>query len=174
MLCLLCPTPDGQRPRGGGSHFESLFGDLVRGNDGLWWSITGGTYSPWRLPPDYYGDDEAEEAFYGQFETIPGETHEPHAVASATVFRDTMKYLTDFWLEVHAFREKPLAISVDSWWAGDDLPLAAGVARGADHAFVNVDGAYWAALSPDESVLRGFAENWPLARFVRVAKTNAG
>jgi hypothetical protein len=174
MLCLLCPTPDDQRPRGGGSDFESLFGDLVRRNGDLWWSITGDTYSPWSLPPDWYGDDDAEKAFYGQFETLPNGRHGVHAVTSATVFRDTMKYLTDFWLEVYAFREKPLAINVESWWSGDGLPLAAGIARGADHAFVNVDGSYWAALSSDEGLLRGFAERWPLARFVRVAKTDAG
>jgi hypothetical protein len=170
MRCLLCPTPDDQRPRGGGSDFESLFGDLVRQQENLWWSVTGGSYSPWSLPPDWYGDDDAEDAFNGQFEKTPdGE----HAVATAAVFRDAMKYLNDFWLGVYAFREKPQAIDVDSWWVGDGLPLAAGVARGAAHAFVNVDGSYWAALSNEEALLRGFANKWPLAKFVAVAKADA-
>lgn len=170
MLCLLCPTPDDQRPRNGGSDFEALFGDLVRSQEQLWWAISGGSYSPWSLPPTWYGDDAAENAFYGQFmKTLDGE----HAVASGTVFRNAMKYLTDFWLEVYAFSQQPDAIDIE-WWAGLALPLPAGVPRGAKHSFVNVDGSYWAALSSDETLLRGFADKWPLSRFVPVAKTNAG
>ena len=169
MLCLLCPTPDDQRPRGGGSDFEAIFGDFVRGSEQLWWAIRGGSYSPWSLPPAWYGDDAAEAAFYGQFEKTPdGE----HSVASSTVFREAMQYLTDFWLEVYAFPDKPAAIDIESWWTGPTLPIPAGVPRGG-HSFVNVDGSYWAALSDDEALLRGFADKWPLSRFIPVAKTDA-
>jgi hypothetical protein len=171
MRCLLCPTPDEQRPRGGESDFESLFGDFVREKKDLWWSVSGGSYSPWNLPPEWYGDDDAEDTFYGQFEEI-SDSDGGHAVAPAADFRDAMKYLTDDWLEVYAFRERPLTLDVDSW-AGDGLPLPVSVARGATHAFVNVDGSYWAALSVDEALLRRFSSKWPLARFVAVAKTGA-
>ena len=170
MLCALFPTPNDQRPRGGGSDFESLFGKFVRSDDGLWWAISGGSYSPWNLPSAWYGDDEAGDAFYGQFEDTPDGKH---AVANGMVFRDAMRYLTDFWLEVYAFRERPEAIAIESWWAGTGLPIVAGVPRGAEHAFVNVDGAYWAALSSDESLLRDLAEKWPLTRFVPIAKADA-
>src|SRR4051812_2592819 len=112
MLCLLCPTPGDQRPRNGGSDFPALFGDVVRGTEQLWWAITGGDgYSPWSLPPAWYGDDHAEDAFYRQFEKTPdGE----HAVARGAVFRDAMKYLTDFWLEVYAFPHKPEMIDIEA------------------------------------------------------------
>ncbi len=170
MRCLHCPTPDDQRPVGGGSDFESLFGDFVRARrDDLWWSVTRGIYSPWLLPPDWYGDDDAEDAFYGQFVMTPdGE----HAVAPAAVFRDAMKYLNDDWTEVYAYRSKPEIIEIDSWWVGEGLPVAARVARGAAHAFVNVDGSYWAALSDDEAMLCEVARKWPLAHFVRVSRTS--
>ena len=170
MLCLLCPTPDDQRPRAGGSDFDAIFGDFVRGSEQLWWAITGRSYSPWSLPPAWYGDDAAEAAFYGQLENTPDGEHD---VASSTVFRNAMEYLTDFWLEVHAFPHKPVAIDIECWWTGPALPIPAGLPRGAKHSFVNVDGSYWAALSDDETFLRGFADKWPLARFVSVAKTDA-
>src|SRR3712207_4444009 len=103
MLCLLCPTPDHQRPRGGGSDFESLFGDFVRSRDDLWWVVTGGSYSPWNLPPEWSGDDEAMAVFDDQFATLPdGE----HVACNQTVFSGAMKYLSDFWLEVYAFRQR--------------------------------------------------------------------
>lgn len=168
MHCLLLPTPDDQRPTGGDSDFESLFGDFVRENDALWWSVSGGSYSPWTLPPDWYGD-EIEDLFYSQFEMTADFRH---AIARAEVFRDAMKFLTDFWLEIYAFRDKPSVIKMESW-AGTGLPLAAAIARGADYAFINVDGSYWAAFSSDVGLLRRFADDWSLARFVQVKKVAA-
>ena len=165
MLCLLCPTPDDRA----GSDFESLFGEFVHAHAGLWWSINGGGYSPWTLPPEVWAREDGEEAFYAQLETVPTRDIDSHLADSKT-FGDTMMHLTDFWIEVHAFREKPKAIEIESWWAGDALPMAAEFARGAEHAFINVDGAYWAVLSLNEALLRQFAHKWPLAKLVPVSK----
>lgn len=170
MLCLICPTPDDQRPSHGGSDFEGLFGDFVSSNEALWWSITGGSYSPWSLPPAWYGDDEAEAAFYGQFTEIPNTAH---VVATGAVFRERMKYLNDFWIEVYAFRERPAAIEFASWWSGSSLPQLVGVPRGAEHSFVNVDGSFWAVLSSDHALLRRVSEKWPLSRYLPVAAVDA-
>lgn len=162
MHCLICPTPDAHRPGADTSDFEALFGRLVLPERFPWWSIDGGSYSPWSFPPEWYGDDERMRAVEAEFHTLPGSSH---VLAPAATFGRYMRYLSDFWVDVCAFAERPDAITIGSCWSCARLPQSIGIPLCAAYVFVNVDGSCWAALGAEEGPLREVAQRWPSASF---------
>lgn len=158
MRCLICHTPDDARPRHETSDFAALFAPIIHQLETHWWLIDGGGYSPWKLPPDWYGDDHRMEAFDSQFKRLPGP--DDRVLAPSDVFRHCMGYLTDHWIDISAFPCQPKDPEKVHHWQVRGLPQIIGMPAEATHQFINVDGLYWALLTNDLDCLHRMNERW--------------
>ena len=172
MRCVIFRTRDHARPGRTGrlntSDFEALFGSLVRSLPNHWWTIDGGGYTPWSWPGDWIADDKRMDAIDAQLNSVVWTDAGEKMLASAAFLIAHMQYLSDFWLDIHAFPKRPLKVDQVRYWWSEELPEAVCIPCGATHVFLNVDGAFWTLLTEDRTALEKIANDWPMSQMVDV------
>lgn len=165
MYCLICHTPDDERPGGKTGEFDALFGHLVRENSDTWWAVESSN-DPWNWPPAWYGEDHILDPVYAE---IRGPIPNPQftAVMSSRVFSKYIQYFASDWVDVLAFPKQPRLSRSDTLQI-DGLPHRIDFPVDAQRYILNVDASFWAIITPNESEIGRIQAIWPNSRIAVV------
>lgn len=163
MYCLICTTPDGNRPESAGvSEFDALFGGIARRNaGGVCCHEEGGQAWDGCFLIDHFEDDSLFSAW---------KTHALGTLIPGQQFIDLLPSVNGFWTCYWFFTQTP--VRHPDWVAvrhdHDGLLVPDRIPRDASHMFDNVDGAYWVMLTEREEDVIEVEQRWHLTERIPV------
>lgn len=149
MLCLICNTPDDDRPRNGTAELDALFGHIVRSTpcgficfSGCHWNS-----SIYKLLgydahlPDLFSD------------------HPLGLACPVSEFTDLLPYAEGNWSDFWLFPSEPPEDLQEKVLLVDRSPTVV-YPDGASHLFSNVDAAYWALYTENLKDIKSVEAVW--------------
>lgn len=152
MHCLVCDTPDDDRPVTGVSEFDALFGRIVRSHPEGFICFSG--TQPW-------DSSIYEELGYDSHLPDLFSDHPLGLACPAADFINMLAFVCGFWTDYWLFPSEPRMI-LKRVELSIDLAASSSVTypTGASHMFSNVDGAYWALYTENLDDIRSVENVW--------------